>query len=296
MRFTIQTAQRRTDLRQAPRNHRKRRRRAVIIPVRAGILLQGDSNVEASDDQPLPFCCDLERAPRQVGASRAHGAPRVHARREDAAAARWRPAPRLLPRPALAGGRGPPFRAVNISRWHQADDHDGTRVHDCISFISRARARGVPAERPMDDKKRALVSRLMQRAECARVAGVPHADVLTPPPNAKRLLRLDGDGGIRRRARGFAPRPTSTSTSRTRATSWSWPRSPSPCAAWTSPRRGSSGDRNDGRAATDRRRGNRAPSGPSAAETTADFARTTAAATTRRRGGLPADTGAARRR
>ena len=30
----------------------------------------------------------------------------------------------------------------------------------------------------MDDKKRALVSRLMQRAACARVAGVPHADVL----------------------------------------------------------------------------------------------------------------------
>lgn len=68
--------------------------------------------------------------------------------------------------------------AVNISRWHPSDDHDGPEFRFLLALLPEHEREECLRFRFMDDKKRALVSRLMQRAACARVAGVPHADVL----------------------------------------------------------------------------------------------------------------------
>ena len=67
--------------------------------------------------------------------------------------------------------------AVNISRWHPSDDHDGPEFRFLLALLPEHEREECLRFRFMDDKKRALVSRLMQRAACARVAGVPHADV-----------------------------------------------------------------------------------------------------------------------
>ena len=66
---------------------------------------------------------------------------------------------------------------VNISRWHPSDDHDGPEFRFLLQLLPEHEREECLRFRFMDDKKRALVSRLMQRAACARVAGVPHADV-----------------------------------------------------------------------------------------------------------------------
>ena len=68
--------------------------------------------------------------------------------------------------------------AVNISRWHPSDDHDGPEFRFLLALLPEHEREECLRFRFMDDKKRALLSRLMQRAACARVADVPHADVL----------------------------------------------------------------------------------------------------------------------
>ena len=86
------------------------------------------------------------------------------------------------PRDAPANPPPPPPAclrwAVNISRWHPSDDHDGPEFRFLLALLPEHEREECLRFRFMDDKKRALVSRLMQRAACARVAGVPHADVL----------------------------------------------------------------------------------------------------------------------
>jgi 4'-phosphopantetheinyl transferase len=67
---------------------------------------------------------------------------------------------------------------VNISRWHPSDDHDGPEFRFLLALLPEHEREECLRFRFMDDKKRALLSRLMQRAACARVADVPHADVL----------------------------------------------------------------------------------------------------------------------
>lgn len=90
----------------------------------------------------------------------------------------------MAPDPRDAPANPPPAHpaclrwAVNISRWHPSDDHDGPEFRFLLALLPEHEREECLRFRFMDDKKRALVSRLMQRAACARVAGVPHADVL----------------------------------------------------------------------------------------------------------------------
>ena len=119
----------------------------------------------------------LKARPGEVGASeRTAPSPRPRAE-EDAGGAMAsipRDAPANPPAPHPACLRW----AVNISRWHPSDDHYGPEFRFLLALLPEHEREECLRFRFMYDKKRALLSRLMQRAACARVADVPHADVL----------------------------------------------------------------------------------------------------------------------
>ena len=67
--------------------------------------------------------------------------------------------------------------AVNIDKWHPEGDHEGEEFQFLLSLLPSNERADCLKMMFMPDKKRALVSRLLQRAACSRVTSVPHAEV-----------------------------------------------------------------------------------------------------------------------
>lgn len=68
--------------------------------------------------------------------------------------------------------------AVNVERWHPEGDHEGAEFAFLLTLLPPHEREDCLKMRFMPDKKRALVSRLMQRAACSRVASLPHDEVV----------------------------------------------------------------------------------------------------------------------
>ena len=68
--------------------------------------------------------------------------------------------------------------AVNVERWRPEGDHEGAEFAFLLTLLPPHEREDCLKMRFMPDKKRALVSRLMQRAACSRVASLPHDDVV----------------------------------------------------------------------------------------------------------------------
>ena len=117
--------------------------------------------------QPSAPARPRTRAPAG-GRVRAHGAPRVHAQRRTRRRRDGARPPRCSREPAP-----PPPRLPPLGREHLAlapsDDHDGPEFRFLLALLPEHEREECLRFRFMDDKKRALVSRLMQRAAaCAR--------------------------------------------------------------------------------------------------------------------------------
>ena len=67
--------------------------------------------------------------------------------------------------------------AVNTERWSPSGDHEGAEFGFLLSLLPRHEREECLKFVHMPDKKRALVSRLLQRAACARVTSAPHASI-----------------------------------------------------------------------------------------------------------------------
>ena len=68
--------------------------------------------------------------------------------------------------------------AVNVERWRPAGDDEGAEFAFLLRLLPSHEREDVLKMRLVMDKKRALVSRLLQRAACARVAGIAWPDVV----------------------------------------------------------------------------------------------------------------------
>jgi len=67
--------------------------------------------------------------------------------------------------------------AVNTERWSPSGDHEGAEFRFLLSLLPQHEREECLKFVHMPDKKRALVSRLLQRAACARVTSAPHASI-----------------------------------------------------------------------------------------------------------------------
>ena len=67
---------------------------------------------------------------------------------------------------------------VNINRWHPSGEHDGPEFTFLLSLLPEHEREEVQRFRYMDDKKRALCSRLMQRIACAKVTNMGHNEIV----------------------------------------------------------------------------------------------------------------------
>ena len=88
---------------------------------------------------------------------------------------------RDAPASARVAGASNPARlrwAVNVERWRPEGDHEGAEFAFLLTLLPPHEREDCLKMRFMPDKKRALVSRLMQRAACSRVASLPHDEVV----------------------------------------------------------------------------------------------------------------------
>ena len=67
--------------------------------------------------------------------------------------------------------------AVNTERWNPEGDHEGAEFTFLLSLLPQHEREDCLRFVHMPDKKRALVSRLLQRAACALVTSAPHASI-----------------------------------------------------------------------------------------------------------------------
>ena len=67
--------------------------------------------------------------------------------------------------------------AVNTERWNPEGDHEGAEFTFLLSLLPQHEREDCLRFVHMPDKKRALVSRLLQRAACAKVTSAPHASI-----------------------------------------------------------------------------------------------------------------------
>ena len=67
---------------------------------------------------------------------------------------------------------------MNVERWRPAGDDEGAEFAFLLRLLPSHEREDVLKMRLVMDKKRALVSRLLQRAACARVAGIAWPDVV----------------------------------------------------------------------------------------------------------------------
>jgi 4'-phosphopantetheinyl transferase len=67
--------------------------------------------------------------------------------------------------------------AVNIAKWDPEGNHEGEEFQFLLSLLPDNERKDCLKMMFMPDKKRAIVSRLLQRAACARVTGTLHAHV-----------------------------------------------------------------------------------------------------------------------
>ena len=66
---------------------------------------------------------------------------------------------------------------MNTERWNPEGDHEGAEFTFLLSLLPQHEREDCLRFVHMPDKKRALVSRLLQRAACARVTSAPHASI-----------------------------------------------------------------------------------------------------------------------
>ena len=81
--------------------------------------------------------------------------------------------------------------AVNIAKWHPEGDHEGAEFQFLLHLLPANEREDCLKMRFMPDKKRAIVSRLLQRAACAHVTSIPFERIVIKRTKGRKPFLAD---------------------------------------------------------------------------------------------------------